>query len=200
MPHEDYVPAAPHAPDHSFDPSTLYQTQPLSAPAKPPEPPPSLSPRLLKASLALALAGVVCLLVGERSLAHARATEGWMKTSATIVSAKLRAAGKDYHLDLAYRYRAGPREHQGARLALDPALSREAAYAYAERFRPGAKVPAWFDPAAPESVVLERPNDDASSVPRTLGALLLVAGLAPFVVQLTRLLRYRLALRRVGGL
>lgn len=198
MSHEDYVPA-PLAPDYTFDPATLYQTPPRPVAAKPPAPPSALSPGLRTIGLALALAGVVCVFVGERRTARAEATRGWIETSATIATAKLRARGGDYHLELAYRYRAGPREREGSRVALEPDLSRDAAYAYAERFRPGARVPAWFDPAAPESVVLERPQVPAAGLPGALGAILLLAGLAPFARQLVLHLRYRMRLRRAAA-
>ena len=200
MPHEDYVPAPP-TPDHTFDPATLYQTQPLvgrPAVAKPPEAPRALSPRLAKAGFALVLAGAIGVLIGQHRLARANATRGWAETTAIISSAKLHGGGSQYHLDLAYRYRAGPKERQGARIALEPRLTRDAAYAYAERFRPGARVPAWFDPAAPESVVLERPDIPAPWAPTLLGAALIIAGLVPFGAQLFRHLRYRLELRRAA--
>lgn len=198
MPHEDYVPAAP-SPDYTFDPATLYQTLPRPAAAKPPEPPPALSPRLAKTGGALVLAGVICLLVGQQRLARAHATRGWIETTATISSAKLRGSGNDYQVDLAYRYRAGPRERQGSRIAFEPGRSREAVYGYAERFRPGARVPAWFDPAAPDSVVLEQPKVAAPWAPTIIGAALAVAGLLPFARQAWRHLRHRRELGRASA-
>ena len=189
MPHEDYVPAD-QTPDYTFDPATLYQT--IARPAAPAvQPPPPLAARVVKTGLGLALAGVVCLLIGQQRLARANATKGWIETNAVISSAKLSAQGQNYHVDLLYRYRAGPRERHGSRVALEPDLSREAAYAYAAKFRPGTRVTAWFDPAAPESVVLERPAIPLPRAPGLFGAALLVAGIAPFALQLARHLRYR---------
>lgn len=198
MPHEDYVPA-PASPDYTFDPATLYQTQARPPATKPPEPPPRLSAKVTKIAVALTLSGIACLLVGERRLARAGATRGWMETTAVIATATLRGSGNDYHLDLSYRYRAGPREHQGSRLALEPVRSREAVYAAAERFRPGARVRAWFDPAAPESAMLELPNVAAPWAPSVCGMVLTAAGLAPLVRQLFRRLRYRIDLRRAAA-
>lgn len=195
MPHEDYVPA-PTSPDYSFDPATLYQTQPRPSVAQLPSPPSPLGPRSAKIGGALVLAGMICLLVGQHRLARAEATRGWAETSALIGSAKLRGSGDDYHLDLSYRYRAGPREREGARIALEPDRTRDGAYRYAERFRPGARVPAWFDPAAPDSVVLEQPAVAAPWAPTLAGALLLAGGLLPFARQAIRHLCYRQALRR----
>lgn len=198
MSHEDYVPAD-QTPDYTFDPATLYQTLPRPAAVRLPEPPPALSARLAKIGLGLAFAGVVFLLIGEQRIARAEATEGWIETSAVISSAKLVAHGADYHLDLSYRYRAGPRERQGGRIALEPDLSRDAAYAYAARFRPGARVTAWFDSAEPGSVVLERPNIVAPYALSIFGAALIAAGFVPFAHQLLRHLRHRIALRRATG-
>ena len=195
MPHEDYVPAEP-SPDYTFDPATLYQQLPRPAAARPSEPPPALSPRLVKIGLGLVLVGMVAVLVGARRTARAAATRGWIETTAQIATAKLRAEGERYFLDLAYRYRTGPRERAGSRIALEPDLSRDAAYAYANRFRPGARVPAWFDPAAPDSVVLEQPRIPAARLPGQIGAILILAGLSPFARQLLRHLRHRIALRR----
>lgn len=200
MPHEDYVPA-PVSPDHSFDPSSLYQSLPRPAADRIPGPPPTLSPRLAKTAVAFALAGVVFLLVGGRRIARSEATRGWIETSARIASAKIRATGDgEYHVDLDYRYRAGPRELRSTRIAFEPALSRDAAYAYAERFRPGARVPAWFDPAAPGSAVLEHPDVPFAWGPGAFGALLIAIGLLPFGRQLFRLLRHRVAVRRAATL
>jgi hypothetical protein len=199
MSHEDYVPAE-QTPDYTFDPATLYQTLPRPAAIRLPEPPPALSARLAKIGLGLAFAGVVLLLIGEQRIARAEATEGWIETSAVISSAKLAAQGEDYHLDVLYRYRAGPRERQGTRIALEPDLSRDAAYAYAARFRPGARVTAWFDSAEPESVVLDRPNIAAPYALSIIGGALVAAGLMPFAHQLLRQLRYRIALRRASGI
>lgn len=198
MSHEDYVPA-PVSPDHSFDPSSLYANIAKPAAARLPEPPPALSPRLAKTGVVLVLAGIIFLFVGENRLARASATRGWIETNAQIVSAKIRATvGGEYHVDLAYRYRAGPRERQSTRIALEPVLTREAAYAYAERFRPGARVPAWFDPAAPGASVLEHPNVPLAWAPSAFGVLLIAIGLLPFGRQLLRVLRHRIELRRAA--
>lgn len=201
MPHEDYVPAS-QSPDYTFDPASLYRTEGVStliapSPAEPPVPPAPLRARAAKLGLAIALAGVISLLVGSAQNAKARATHGWVETTAQIVSAKIRAtSADDYHLDLGYRYRAGPRELPGSRIALEPARTRDAVYAYAARFRPGATVPVWFDPSAPSSAVLERPRVLAPWAPSVLGIALLAAGLAPFALKAFHHLRYRLALRR----
>jgi len=198
MPHEDYVPADP-GPDYTFDPATLYDSLPRPKTAIPPAPPPPLSPRLAKIGLGLVLLGVCALLIGERRAARAHATRGWIETSATILAAKLDARGQDYRLLLDYRYRAGPSERSGRRIALESDLSRDGAYAYAARFRPGSRVPAWFDPAAPDSVVLERPRIAAPRAPGLLGAALIAIGLAPFARQAARLIRHRIELRRLAG-
>ncbi len=195
MPHEDYVPAEP-GPDYTFDPATLYQSLPRPAYATPPTPPPELSPRVAKVGVALVLLGAGLLLLGRHRVARAEATRGWIETTAVISGAKLVAQGQEYRLELAYRYRTGPRERPGGRIALEPDLSREVVYAQASRFRPGARVPAWFDPAAPDSVVLLRPEVAAPRAPGLVGALLLVIGLSPFLRQLSRHLRHRIASRR----
>jgi|GEM_PF-5667757 Protein of unknown function (DUF3592). len=192
MPHEDYVPASLPA-DYRFESATYPHLSARSA-ARAPEPPAALPEQLVRSRLLLALLGVVCVLFGQYRIATANATRGWIETSAVISSAKLRGSGNSYHLDLSYQYRAGPREREGSRIALTPARSREAVYAYAGRFRPGARVPAWFDPAAPDSVVLEREKVAAPWAPGAIGALLFLVGLFPFVRQLFRHLRYRRAL------
>jgi hypothetical protein len=144
---------------------------------------------------------VLTLLLASTQYEKADGTRGWIETKANIHSAKLRATSNgDYHLDLDYRYRAGPRDWTGVRIAPEPTLTREAGYDYATRFRPGVIVPVWFDPAVPSSAVLERPRIFAPRLVRALGATLLAAGLSPFALQLFRDLRHRRERHRLPGL
>ncbi len=152
----------------------------------------------------LSLLGGLVLFVGLRENARIGVTRHWIQTTGTVQSAALRsvadpAGGTAYHLDITYRYQAGPRMRESRRIALRPALSREAAFAHAARYRPGATVPVWFDPAAPGSAVLEHEQSRLITVLFAYSALLLGAGVLgalPLLPHLVRVLRHRHARAR----
>jgi hypothetical protein len=199
MPHEHYAPS-PTGPDHRFDPAHLPHGLPLyGRVGAAPDAPPPLRPlpgRVRALCAVLALLGGLALLLGETQVGRAEATRGWVETEAEILSAAIRSddAGR-YHLDLAYRYRAGPRLREGKRLALEPSAEREAVFAAAARYRPGARVGAWFDPAAPGSAVLERPDVPLPRAGTVAGAVLLLGALSPPGWQLLRRRAHRRARR-----
>lgn len=202
MANETYEPASQTPIGHLPQPFLRLERSAVRRASSPPPPP--LSPRLRRlgqVSLVLCLLGGLVLLVGLRQNTRIGVTRHWIETTGTVETAKLRSAanpagGTAYHLDLAYRYRAGPQIRESRRIALRPDFSREAAFAYAARYRPGATVPVWFDPAAPGSAVLEHEQSGLITVLFAYAALLLGAGLLgslPLLPHFVRVFRHRLA-------
>lgn len=91
-----------------------------------------------------------------------RAMEAWRETRCTIVSSEVvgttAKGGTIYYVKFAYTYQVDGRTYEGTRHHYRPVLAPglTANTEIARRNPPGAAVPCWFDPEAPEDVVLDR--------------------------------------------
>ena len=139
----------------------------------------------------VAVAGAALLGGGGSAWLESRSAHGWdavegvVSSSAVVRSGQPRSSSPRFHADVEYRYAVGGTPYTGTRVSFDPApgVVREAAEALVrERYRPGAAVTVYVDPAEPSNSVLERSGGGLALVFAALGALLL--GVALYQVRL----------------
>lgn len=89
-------------------------------------------------------------------------SDSWPETRCTIVSSQVVETpvkrGTVYDVDFEYTYQVNGRSYEGTRYSYRPVLASgfQANKAIADRNPPGALVPCWFNPEAPEEAVLDR--------------------------------------------
>lgn len=97
-----------------------------------------------------------------RPMARLFAARAWQETTCTVLSSRVAESsdsdGTTYRPEIVYIYSAGDRPYQSDRYDFVGIWSsgRSGKEEIVARYPPGARVPCWYDPNAPEQVVLFR--------------------------------------------
>lgn len=126
--------------------------------------------------------GLFFMFVWLEAMLNSLSSSGWSQTEATIVSAKLverhGRRGKYHDAHVSYTYVVGGDQYTGSRISFMGYGASKTSEEACKKYQPGTVHPAWYDPASPQQVVLDRANNPMNILFPLVGLVFAIGGAA----------------------